>query len=123
MGGTEFGQEEFIRQHGIDMASCTDAPGSASCQKAKNERDAVGLSFALATGSVAFLPGSAQVMWGLGATANAGMAIWQTERSTRQMQRLRDGSMYSVWAMAWSVRLAGMPQVARLETGLTIKIH
>ncbi|WP_199783913.1 Tat pathway signal sequence [Cronobacter dublinensis] len=53
------------------MASCADAPSSASCQKAKNERDAVGL--ALATGSVAFLPGNAQVMWGLGATANAGI--------------------------------------------------
>lgn len=57
--GSEFGQGKFIRQHGINMASRTDAPGSASCQKAKNERDAVGL--ALATGSVAFLQGSAQV--------------------------------------------------------------
>lgn len=37
-----------------------------------NERDAVGL--ALATGTVALLPGSAQVMWGLGASANAGIS-------------------------------------------------
>jgi hypothetical protein len=36
-----------------------------------NERDAVGL--ALATGSVALLPGGAQAMWGLGAGANAGI--------------------------------------------------
>ena len=54
------------------MASCADAPGSASCQKAMNERDAVGL--ALATGSVALLPGGAQAMWGLGAGANAGIS-------------------------------------------------
>lgn len=51
---------------------CADAPGSASCQKALNERDAVGL--ALATGSVALLPGGAQAMWGLGAGANAGIS-------------------------------------------------
>nr|WP_282985218.1 hypothetical protein [Cronobacter dublinensis] len=54
MDGSEIGQRKFIRQHGIDMASYADAQGSASCQKAKNERDAV--SLALATGSVAFLP-------------------------------------------------------------------
>lgn len=42
------------------------------CQKAMNERDAVGL--ALATGTVALLPGSAQAMWGLGASANAGIS-------------------------------------------------
>jgi len=53
------------------MASCADNPGGSACQKAKNERDAVG--FALATGSVALLPGGAQAMWGLGAGANAGM--------------------------------------------------
>ncbi|MDA8517825.1 hypothetical protein [Citrobacter sp. Igbk 16] len=50
------------------MASCSDNPGGAVCQKAMNERDAVGL--ALATGTVALLPGSTQVMWGLGAGAN-----------------------------------------------------
>lgn len=53
------------------MATCSDNPGGAACQKAINERDAVGL--ALATGTVALLPGSAQAMWGLGAGANAGI--------------------------------------------------
>lgn len=72
LGGSEDAQAAWIRQHGIDMASCADAPGSASCQKAMNERDAVG--FALATGSVALLPGGAQAMWGLGAGANAGIS-------------------------------------------------
>ena len=71
LGGSEDAQAAWIRQHGIDMASCADAPGSASCQKAMNERDSVGL--VLATGSVALLPGGAQVMWGLGAGANAGI--------------------------------------------------
>ncbi|RNN96669.1 VENN motif pre-toxin domain-containing protein, partial [Raoultella planticola] len=71
-GGNEESQAEWIRQHGIDMASCSTAPSSASCQKAINERDAVGL--ALATGSAALLPGGAQAMWGLGAGANAGIS-------------------------------------------------
>ncbi len=48
--------------------------GEAHVKKAKNERDAVG--FALATGSVALLPGGAQAMWGLGAGANAGISYW-----------------------------------------------
>ncbi|CAJ1282112.1 filamentous hemagglutinin [Escherichia coli] len=61
-----------LRQHGIDMATCTENSSGAACQKAMNERDAVGL--ALATGTVALLPGSAQVMWGLGASANAGIS-------------------------------------------------
>lgn len=56
------------------MASCADAPSSASCQKTMNERDTVGL--ALVSGSVALLPGGAQVMWGLGAGANAGVNYW-----------------------------------------------
>ncbi|EOI5718102.1 hypothetical protein ACMS1V_000006 [Cronobacter dublinensis] len=71
MDGSEIGQGKFIQQHGIDMASCADAQDSASCQKAKNERDAVGL--ALAKESVASLTVSTQVMWGLGAIANAGI--------------------------------------------------
>ncbi|MFK0528024.1 filamentous hemagglutinin, partial [Escherichia coli] len=54
------------------MATCADNPSGAACQKAMNERDAVGL--ALATGAVALLPGSAQAMWGLGASANAGIS-------------------------------------------------
>ena len=49
LGGSEDAQAGWIRQHGIDTASCADAPDSASCQKAVNERGAVGL--ALATGS------------------------------------------------------------------------
>ena len=61
-------------QHSADMASCSDNPGGAACQKAMNERDAVEL--ALATGGVALLPGGAQAMWGLGAGANAGISYW-----------------------------------------------
>ena len=71
LGGSEDAQAVWIRQHGVDMASCSDNPGGSACQKAKNERDAVG--FALATGSVALLPGGAQAMWGLGTVTNAGM--------------------------------------------------
>jgi len=70
-GGSEEAQAAWIRQHGVDMATCSDNPSGAACQKAMNERDAVGV--ALATGSVALLPGSAQVLWGLGAGANAGI--------------------------------------------------
>lgn len=72
LGGSEDAQAAWIRQHGVDMASCSDDPAGAACQKAKNERDAVG--FALATGSVALLPGGAQAMWGLGASANSGIS-------------------------------------------------
>lgn len=71
-GGSEDAQAAWIRQHGIDMATCAENPSGAACQKAMNERDAVGL--ALATGTVALLPGSAQAMWGLGASANAGIS-------------------------------------------------
>ncbi|EJA1639324.1 hemagglutinin repeat-containing protein, partial [Escherichia coli] len=72
LGGSEDAQAAWIRQHGIDMATCAENPSGAACQKAMNERDAVGL--ALATGTVALLPGSAQAMWGLGASANAGIS-------------------------------------------------
>jgi len=51
MGGHEDAQAEWIRQQSIDMATCFDKPNEAACQKAMNERNAVGL--ALATGSVA----------------------------------------------------------------------
>ena len=74
LGGNEDAQAAWIREHGIDMATCSDNPTGQACQKAKNERDAVGL--ALATGTVALLPGSAQVMWRLGAGANAGVNYW-----------------------------------------------
>ncbi|ENU6822794.1 VENN motif pre-toxin domain-containing protein [Escherichia coli] len=72
LGGSEDAQAAWIRQHGIDMATCAENPSGVACQKAMNERDAVGL--ALATGTVALLLGSAQAMWGLGASANAGIS-------------------------------------------------
>ncbi len=72
LSGSEDAQAAWLRQHGIDMASCSDNPGGSACQKAINERNAVGL--ALASGSVALLPGGAQAMWGLGASANAGIS-------------------------------------------------
>ncbi|WP_276308476.1 MULTISPECIES: VENN motif pre-toxin domain-containing protein [unclassified Klebsiella] len=72
LGGNEDAQAAWIRQHGIDMASCSDNPGGAACQKAINERDAVGM--ALASGGVALLPGTAQAMWALGTGANAGIS-------------------------------------------------
>ncbi|WP_418285357.1 VENN motif pre-toxin domain-containing protein, partial [Klebsiella pneumoniae] len=72
LSGSEDAQTAWLRQHGIDMASCSDNPGGSACQKAINERDAVGL--ALATGSVTLLPGGVQAMWGLGAGANAGIS-------------------------------------------------
>lgn len=70
LSGSKDDQAAWIRQHGVDMATCSDNPTGPACQKAKNERDAAGL--ALATGSVALLPGGAQAMWGLGAGVNAG---------------------------------------------------
>ncbi|RBQ33313.1 hypothetical protein C2125_15835 [Rahnella aquatilis] len=68
-GGTEAGQEVWIRQHGIDMASCADAPGSASCQKAQNEANAV--AGAMATAGLIYLPGGMQVTGAIGGSANA----------------------------------------------------
>ncbi|NIA91069.1 VENN motif pre-toxin domain-containing protein [Rahnella sp. SAP-19] len=70
-GGTEAGQEAFIRQHGIDMASCADAPGSASCQKAQNEANAV--AGAMATTGLIYLPGGMQMTGAIGGSANAGI--------------------------------------------------
>ncbi|EFC4474867.1 adhesin [Escherichia coli] len=72
LGGSDDAQAAWISQHGIDMATCAVNPSGAACQKAMNERDAVGL--VLATGTVALLPGSAQAMRGLGASANAGIS-------------------------------------------------
>ncbi|HGV3488274.1 TPA: hemagglutinin repeat-containing protein, partial [Raoultella planticola] len=99
-GGNEESQAEWIRQHGIDMATCSTAPSSASCQKAINERDAVGL--ALATGSVALLPGGAQAMWGLGAGANAGISY------------LADGTIDPA-----NAAIAGWVNVISMGNGLT----
>lgn len=71
VAGNEDAQAAWIRQHGIDMASCSDNPSGAACQKAKNERDAVAM--ALATGGTASLSAEALAMWGLGAGMNAGV--------------------------------------------------
>lgn len=71
VAGSEDAQAAWIRQHGIDMASCSDNPSGAACQKAKNERDAVAM--ALATGGTASLSAEALAMWGLGAGMNAGV--------------------------------------------------
>nr|WP_233620946.1 hypothetical protein [Citrobacter braakii] len=99
LGGSEDAQAAWIRQHGIDMATCDTAPSSDSCKKAKNERDTVG--FALATGSVALLPGGAQAMWGLGAGANAGISY------------LADGSIDPA-----SAAIAGWTNVFSMGSGL-----
>lgn len=102
------------------MATCTENSSGAACQKAMNERDAVGL--ALATGTVALLPGSAQVMWGLGASANAGISY------------LADGTVdpanaaIAGWGNVFSMgnglagMWAGMLQVVRWVTGSATKI-
>jgi len=44
MCGSKDVQAAWIRQHGIDMANCAGNPGGVACQKAMNERDAVGLA-------------------------------------------------------------------------------
>lgn len=110
-----------IRQHGIDMATCSTAPSSASFQKAINERDAVGL--ALATGSAALLPGGGQAMWGLGAGANAGISYLAD--GTIDPTNAAIAGWVNVISMGngWRVPWAGMLQVARLETGWMGKIH
>jgi filamentous hemagglutinin len=71
MGGSEDAQAAWIRQHGVDMASCSDNPGGAACQKAINERDSV--AFAMASAGLVYLPGGMQVTAGIGGTANAGI--------------------------------------------------
>jgi filamentous hemagglutinin len=53
------------------MATCETAPASASCQKAINERDAVG--FAMASAGLVYLPGGMQITAGIGGSANAGI--------------------------------------------------
>jgi filamentous hemagglutinin len=53
-GGTEDGQEKFVRDHGKDILSCTDDPSSASCQRgeAVNKAIAVALGAGAAGGAV-----------------------------------------------------------------------
>ncbi|HEY3591870.1 MAG TPA: VENN motif pre-toxin domain-containing protein, partial [Buttiauxella sp.] len=70
-GGTEEGQTKAVQVHGADILSCNDNPGGAACQRGIADNKAY--AGALATGSVALLPGGAQAMWGLGAGANAGV--------------------------------------------------
>ena len=53
------------------MLSCNDAPGGEACKRGEAVNKAY--AGALATGSVALLPGGAQALWGLGAGANAGI--------------------------------------------------
>ncbi|WP_431022974.1 hemagglutinin repeat-containing protein [Escherichia coli] len=71
LGGSEWLQTEKAREHGADVLSCSDNPSGEACKRGQAENKAY--AAALATGSVALLPGSAQAMWLLGAGANAGM--------------------------------------------------
>lgn len=85
-----------------------------------NERDAVGL--ALATGTVALLPGSAQAVWGLGASANAGISYLAD--GTVDPTNAAIAGWVNVFSMGngWRGLWAGMRQVVRWVTGLTTKI-
>lgn len=71
-GGTEEGQTKAAQAHGADILSCSDDPGGAACQRGIADNKAY--AGALATGGVALLPGGAQAMWGLDASANAGIS-------------------------------------------------
>ncbi|WP_429839627.1 VENN motif pre-toxin domain-containing protein [Edwardsiella anguillarum] len=74
LGGSEWLQTEKAKEHGADVLSCRDNPSGEACKRGLAENKAY--AAALATGSVALLPGSAQAMWGLGAGANAGVSYW-----------------------------------------------
>ncbi|EFN4422149.1 filamentous hemagglutinin, partial [Escherichia coli] len=71
LGGSELLQTEKAKEHGADVLSCSDNPSGEACKRGQAENKAY--AAALATGSVALLPGSAQAMWLLGAGTNAGM--------------------------------------------------
>ncbi|MBC1008588.1 hemagglutinin repeat-containing protein [Escherichia coli] len=71
LGGSELLQTEKAREHGADVLSCSENPSGEACKRGQAENKAY--AAALATGSVALLPGSAQAMWLLGAGTNAGM--------------------------------------------------
>ncbi|EEZ3614907.1 VENN motif pre-toxin domain-containing protein [Escherichia coli] len=71
LGGSEWLQTEKAREHGADVLSCSENPSGEACKRGQDENKAY--AAALATGSVALLPGSAQAMWLLGAGTNAGM--------------------------------------------------
>lgn len=71
LGGSEWLQTDKTREHGADVLSCNDNPSGEACKRGLAENKAY--AAALATSSVALLPGSAQAMWLLGAGTNAGM--------------------------------------------------
>ncbi len=71
LGGSELLQTEKAKEHGADVLSCSENPSGEACKRGQAENKAY--AAALATGSVALLPGSAQAMWLLGAGTNAGM--------------------------------------------------
>ncbi|HBI7452777.1 TPA: VENN motif pre-toxin domain-containing protein [Escherichia coli] len=71
VGGTESEQSKAAQTHGADVLSCNDAPGGEACKRGEAVNKAY--AGALATGSVALLPGGAQAMWALGTGANAGI--------------------------------------------------
>ncbi len=71
LGGSEWLQTDKAREHGADVLSCSDNPSGEACKRGLAENKAY--AAALATSSVALLPGSAQAMWALGAGANAGI--------------------------------------------------
>ncbi|EPE2988295.1 VENN motif pre-toxin domain-containing protein, partial [Edwardsiella ictaluri] len=71
LGGSEWLQTDKAREHAADVLSCHDNPSGEACRRGLAENKAY--AAALAAGSVALLPGSAQAMWGLGAGANAGI--------------------------------------------------
>ncbi|WP_244319973.1 VENN motif pre-toxin domain-containing protein [Enterobacter cancerogenus] len=71
MAGSEDAQVMWLQQHGTDMATCSDNPSGAACQKAQNEANAV--AFAMASAGLIYLPGGMQVTAGIGGVANAGI--------------------------------------------------
>ncbi|MFJ5855588.1 hemagglutinin repeat-containing protein [Enterobacter cancerogenus] len=71
MAGSEDAQVMWLQQHGTDMATCSDNPSGAACQKAQNEANAV--AFAMASAGLIYLPGGMQVTAGIGGVTNAGV--------------------------------------------------
>lgn len=57
----------------VRILSCSDNPSGEACKRGLTENKAY--AAALATSSVALLPGSAQAMWVLGAGINAGAQL------------------------------------------------
>ncbi|GAJ67360.1 MULTISPECIES: VENN motif pre-toxin domain-containing protein [Edwardsiella] len=99
LGGSEWLQTDKAREHAADVLSCRDNPSGEACRRGLAENKAY--AAALATGSVALLPGGAQAMWGLGAGANAGIGY------------LADGSIDPA-----NVAIAGWVNVISMGNGL-----